>query len=383
MATTRQLFDIGPEIAYLNCAYMGPLPLRSAEIGARALAAKTTPWKITVDDFFTPVAALREALARIVGGDVDGVAITPSVSYGLATAAHNLVVTVRPGSRILVLAEQFPSNVYLWRQLAQQQGAIVDTVSRPADSDWTSALLEAIGSDVSLVAVSAVHWTDGTVVDLTTVRAATSEVGAALVIDGIQSIGADPIDVATLQPDFLVGASYKWLLGPYSVGFCWVHPRHRQGQPIEHNWIARANSQDFAGLANYVDDYQPGARRFDMGEVSNFALVPTALASLELLLERGVHAIADHARALTSQVASEASHRGLTVASPQFRSPHLIGVRLPAGGDPRLVAAGLADDHVYVSVRGDSIRVSAHAFNTAADVGRLFASLDRLGVSAH
>jgi len=60
------------------------------------------------------------------------------------------------------------------------------------------------------------------------------------------------------------------------LGFLYVAPRHQQGRPLEHNWIVRAGSENFAGLVNYRDEMQPGARRFDVGERSNFALMPMA-----------------------------------------------------------------------------------------------------------
>ena len=372
----RHLFDLPDDVAYLNCAYMGPLPRRSTEAGVAGLARKARPWEIVTDDFFAPVAALRRAAARLIGGDEEGIALIPAVSYGMATAAANLPLT--PGQRILVLADQFPSNVHPWRRRAADTGAAVATVPRPADSDWTAALLEAIGPDVGLVAVPSAHWTDGTRVDLAAVRRATQEMGAALVVDGAQSVGAAPIDVGALQPDFLVVPCYKWLLGPYSLGFCWVHPDHRSGRPLEENWMARAGSEDFSRLIDYAEAYGPGARRYDVGQVANFALVPPATASLELLAELGVEAIAAHAGRLTDRVAAEAGARGLQVADAAVRSPHLLGVRLPAGLDPRPIAAGLAERRVYVSVRGDSIRVSAHAFSTDTDVDRLFAALDEL-----
>jgi len=372
----RHLFDLPDGVAYLNCAYMGPLPRRSTEAGIAGLARKARPWDIATEDFFAPVAALRRAAARLVGGDDEGIALIPAVSYGMATAAANLRPTT--GQRIVVLADQFPSNVHPWRRLAADTGALLSTVARPANSDWTGALLDAIRPDAGLVALPSAHWIDGTRVDLAAVRRATREVGAALVIDGAQSVGAVPIDVGALEPDFLVVPCYKWLLGPYSLGFCWVHPDHRHGRPLEENWMARAGSEDFSRLIDYAEAYGPGARRYDVGQVANFALVPPATASLELLAELGVDAIAAHAGRLTDRVAAEAVTRGLQVADAAVRSPHLLGVRLQAGLDPRALAAGLADRHVYVSVRGDSIRVSAHAFTTDADVDRLFAALDEI-----
>ncbi|HEY6674713.1 MAG TPA: aminotransferase, partial [Rubrobacteraceae bacterium] len=134
----RDLFEIPEEISYLNCAYMSP-QLRSArEVGERAVARKSRPWEITPEDFFEDAEKSRELYARLAGGDADGVALVPSVSYGIAVAAAN--VPVREWQKILVLEDQFPSNIYSWRELAQRTGASLVTVPRPADHDWTSAV---------------------------------------------------------------------------------------------------------------------------------------------------------------------------------------------------------------------------------------------------
>src|SRR5207302_9711371 len=114
------------------------------------------------------------------------------------------------------------------------------------------------------------------------------EVGAALVVDVTQSLGASPLNVTDVQPDFLVSAAYKWLLGPYSLGFLYVAPQHRQGTPIEFPWINREGSEDFAQLVNYRSTFQPGARRFDVGVKSNFILLPMAIVALQQILQCGV-----------------------------------------------------------------------------------------------
>ncbi len=372
----RGAFDIPTEVVYLNCAYMGPLPRAALAAGHQGMERKAAPWHIGVPDFFEPVERARSLFADLVGGDSDGVCIIPSVSYGTALAAANL--TVGPGQRIVVLSEQFPSNVYVWHDLAARTGAEVCTVTRPSDSDWTAALEQALDERCSVVAVPACHWTDGTVVDLVRVGQQARSLGASLVVDACQAAGAIAIDVQRIQPDFLITAAYKWLLGPYSVGFCWVAPKRREGQPLEHNWIARAGSDDFAGLVNYSEEFADGARRYDMGEVSNFALMPAANASMELLAGWGLDQVMAHGRALTNTVANAAADLGFGVSPQTARSPHLLGLRLPAGLDPMDVAARLRERQVHVSVRGSSLRVSAHVFNTALDVDRLIAVLGEL-----
>ena len=366
-------FDLPAGVAYLNCAYMGPLPRVALAAGRHALEGKARPWEIGVPDFFEPVERARSLFAGFVGGDADGVCIVPSVSYGIALAAANL--PVGRGDRIVVLAEQFPSNVYAWRDLAERTGAEVVTVPRPADDGWTAAVEAAVDERCAVVAVPACHWTDGTAVDLVRVGYRARSAGAALVVDACQAAGAVPLDVGRIRPDFLVTAAYKWLLGPYSLAFCWVAPQWREGRPLEHNWITRAGSDDFAGLVDYTDERAPGARRYDMGEVSNFALIPVAIASMEVLARWGLDAVAAHAGTLTGAIADGAAELGLAVAAPVARSPHLLGARLPEGLDAPAVADHLRERQVHVSVRGTSLRVSAHVFNTADDVDRLLAAL--------
>src|SRR5262249_5215412 len=233
-----------------------------------------------------------------------------------------------------------------------------------------SALLERVDERTGAVAVPQCHWTDGSVVDLRRVAARAREVGAVLVVDATQSLGAHPFALDEIRPDFLVAASYKWLLGPYSLGFLYVAPHYREGRPLEFNWITREGSEDFAGLVAYRDTYQPGARRFDVGEHANFALRRGAGAALRQILAWRVEQIAATLSELTARIESEATRLGLAAVPTERRVGHLIGLRSPAF--PADLAARLAAAGVYVSLRGNSIRVSPHLYNTPEDVDRLF-----------
>ena len=370
----RDLFDIPEDIVWLNCAYMSPLMRAAVTAGEAAVRRKMHPWTIAPVDFFTESEEARALFARMIDANADEVAIVPSASYGMAVAAANLAI--RRESRILVLAEQFPSHVYPWREAAAQAGARVDTIPRPADGDWTAAVLDAIGPDVSLAALPHCHWTDGGLVDLERIGAALREAGAALAVDAAQSLGAMPFDVRRIRPDFLVAVTYKWLLGPYSLGFLYVDPKHREGRPIEQNWIARAGSEEFSGLVEYRDDFQPGARRFDMGERANFALMPQAIAALRQILDWGVADIHATLAAMTAEVVARAGALGIASAPPDRRAGHFIGLRF-AGGVPDGLLERLKADKIFVSQRGNSVRVTPHLYNTAEDIDRLFTVLGR------
>jgi selenocysteine lyase/cysteine desulfurase len=371
----RELFEIPEGVVYLNCAYMSPQLRPVREIGERAVARKSRPWEITSDDFFEDVEKTRALFARVVGGEADGVALIPSVSYGMSVAAAN--VRVEPEENILILEEQFPSNVYPWRELAQRSSAELVIVPRPVDHDWTSAVLSYLDANTAVVAVPNCHWTDGSIVDLARVSGRAREVEAALVVDGIQSLGAHPFDVREVRPDFLVASAYKWLLGPYGVGFMYVGEGYREGVPIEHNWINRRGSEDFSRLVDYQDVFQPGARRYDVGERSNFVLLPMANEALRQILDWGVENISETIGELTNLIEREASERGIEAIQAERRARHMVGLKLGSAA-PEDLAARLARERVFVSVRGESVRLSPHLYNAAEDVDRLFEVLEEV-----
>jgi selenocysteine lyase/cysteine desulfurase len=371
----RHLFAIPDEVAYRNCAYMSPLLHSVVEAGAAGLARKATPWTVRPEDFFGDSERARRLFAGLLNATADDVAIVPAASYGLATAAANLALA--PGERVLVLAEQFPSNVYTWKTHADARGGALLTVARPADGDWTRAVLNQLDERMAITALPHCHWTDGGILDLEAIGRRCREVGSALVLDVTQSLGALSLDVRAVRPDFLVAGGYKWLLGPYSLGYLYVAPAHQDGRPLEQNWIARAGSEDFARLIDYRDDYQPGARRFDVGERSNFALLPASLAAMEQLLAWDVPAIAKTLAGLTATIAERAGNLGLAPMDAARRAGHFLGVRFP-GGLPDGLPERLAAEQVHVSLRGNALRVTPHLYNNETDIDRLFQVLERI-----
>jgi selenocysteine lyase/cysteine desulfurase len=371
----RDLFDIPPDVTYLNSASLGPRLHAVSQAGMEAIRRQAAPWRVGADEWFAAPERLRALAAQVMGVDSDGIALIPAASYGIAVAAAN--VCVRNGQSIVVLDQQFPSNVYAWRDLARERGARLVTVHRDDAGMWTDALVAAIGEDTAVVGIPHCHWTDGSRIDLERVAARTRAVGATLVIDASQSLGACPLDIARIQPDFLVSVGYKWLLGPLSLGFLYVAPRWRDtGRPLERPWLARRGSDDFARLVEYTDEFRPGARRFDMGEYPQFNLLPMTCAALEQILRWGVADIQRAIAALTDHLVRRATALGFAAPPSVGRVGHFVGLRR-RGGIPSDLIAALAREQVYVSIRGNSIRVAPHLHNDLADIDRLVAILER------
>jgi selenocysteine lyase/cysteine desulfurase len=369
----RDLFEVPRDVAFFNTANLSPLLRSVREAGERGIDVRAAPWKVEAIDWFTEVERLRARAARLLGASPEAIALVPSASYGLAVAARNL--PLEAGRRVLVVDDEFPSDLYTWRRHAERGGGELVVVRAEEGETWTDALLGALDDRVAVVVAPNVHWTNGALVDLARLAPAVREVGAALVIDASQSLGALPFDAGDVRPDFLVAVGYKWLLGPMSVGYLYVAEQHRDGEPLEENWILRAGSDDFGALTDYTDDYLPGARRFDVGERTNFGLVPMAVAALDQLLRWDVADVAAELRRVNDQIAARTEALGLVVPPASARAPHMLGVEFPREAGERVLRE-LADAGVVASVRGTSLRIAPHLHIDQTDVDRLIAALE-------
>ncbi|MDE2763353.1 MAG: aminotransferase class V-fold PLP-dependent enzyme [Gemmatimonadota bacterium] len=373
----RHRFSLPEDFHYLNCAYMGPLPKAAERAGIEGLRAKRFPQAIAPEDFFRPADELRARFARLINApDPNRVAMVPSVSYAVSTIARN--TEAGPGRNVVIVHEQFPGNVYPWRRLVEEKGGEL-RVAAPAGGGvrgegWTERILGQIDGATVAVAMGTVHWSDGTRFDLEAVRARSRAVGAALILDGTQTVGAAPFDVRALAPDALIVAAYKWLLGPYSLSLAWFGERYLDGIPLEETWIGRRGSEDFAGLVDYRDAYQSGALRFDVGQRSNFALIPALAASLDLVLTWRPERVSAYCAALMAGVFPRLRELGLGVEDERWRCPHIFGLGLPPRMNPDRLKRSLERHRVGVSFRGTGVRVSPCVYNTEEDVEALVAA---------
>lgn len=374
----RDAFDLPREQAYLNCAYQGPLANNVHEVALEQLAQRQRPWLIGKPHFFDPPQRLRETFARLIGSsEPDRVALMPSASYGLSQVAHNC--GVEKGHKIILMAEQFPSNYYTWKRLADEAEAKLEMIGsgRPFDLDYNEAVLEAIDSSCRVVSMAHIHWADGTLYDLEAISRRCKEVGALLIVDGTQSVGALPFDLSAVKPDALICAAYKWLLGPYGAALGWFGPAFDGGTPIEENWINRRDSDQFAALVNYEPEYQEAAARYNVGQTSNFIYVPMIDRAIQNILSWGVANIQEYCRELFAEASQELEGLGCEIASGEKRAHHLFGIRYSSElFDADKLAAALQEKQVYLSKRGDALRVSPHLYNDAEDVSKLVACFE-------
>jgi len=371
----RAEFDIPRDICYLNAAYMTVQPRRALEATIKGAEKRAAPWQITQEDFFTNVERLRTAFAKQVACPPNNIAIVPSAGYGIAVAANNL--TIESGQLILVLGEQFPANYYSWQRLAQRSGAEVHVVTKQVKQSWASAISECVeqfGDRIGIAALARHHWVTSESIDLDEVSPLLRQHGTRIVLDLTQSVGAFPIDIGELAPDFMVASGYKWQFCPYGVSFLYVADQHHDGIPIEEAWMNREGAEDFSQLAIYTEQYQDGARRFDAGGRSSFSNVAGAVESLQVIDDWGIASISQFLAKTNQKIEKILAAQGVETIPELMRAPHFQSARLQ-GVETAALAAKLNKDGVYVSQRGDRLRIAPHVYTDEKDLQRFADSL--------
>ncbi|MEM5564942.1 aminotransferase class V-fold PLP-dependent enzyme [Psychroserpens sp. AS72] len=375
LTNQKHLFSISEDVTYLNIAAISPSFKAVEQAGLDAVLQKSKPYTIPTSDFFDPVTEVKSLFSKLIDNDEpERIASIPSVSYGMATVANN--IKLKPNDEILVIEEQFPSNIYAWKKLADKYDAKIITIASPNLKEnnakqWNQDLLDHITNKTAVVALGQIHWSNGTIFDLKAIRAKTNEHNALLIVDGSQTIGAFPFSIKDIQPDALICAGYKWLFGPYGCGYAYYGSYFDQGEPIENNWSNRLHSENFSTLTNYEDEYKPFANRYVVGESGNFIYVKMQIEALKQIIEWTPKAIQDYCKSISIEATKQLTELGCQIEHPDYRTHHLFGVKLPEHLDLNKLKSELQKQQIYISFRGQFIRVSCHLFNTESDFDKL------------
>ncbi len=375
MNNQKHLFSFPPDVHYLNCATMGPNLKTVEAAGIQGILRKSQPYGVVQDSFFDTIEIVKNEFSKMIHcADSQRIALMGSVFYGMATVTKNILHKglAKAGKKIILVGEEFPSDVYAWDEL-KAYGVSIEFVQAPPTlinrgQIWNEKFIQAIDDQTIAICVSPSHWADGTLFDLMTIGEKCRAAGALFLIDGTQHIGAYPFDIQQVRADFVVVATYKWLLGPYSNALAYLSDWFDDGVPLEQNWAMRKDSNDFKNLINYQSEYRPKAYRYNIGEMSNFTNLPMIAEALQQLNEWGVENIQWYAKGLAAPYLKVISNTGYWIENESFRANHLFGIRMPQGVDLTKIQAELLAQKVYLSYRGSAIRVSVNVWNDDEDL---------------
>ena len=365
LASFRGLFPITRTCHYLNHAAVSPTSTRVREAVADWVGDLAAHGMANIVDWVRRERDIRTLSARMVGASADEMTFVRSTSHGLSAFAEGLAW--QPGDEVALCTElEFPANVYPWMHLASR-GVVVRSIEACEGGVTHASVAKAIGPRTRVVSVSSVQFGTGVASELEAIGALCRERGVLFCVDGIQSVGAFPIDVVTSNIDFLTADSHKWQLGLPGIGIAYVRrdilPSIR---PSVVGWKSVKNPLDFDHLHF---DLRDDAAKLEEGTQS-FATILGMGAALALLDEVGIERIATHITDWLAEAEKILSTAGLAPGPARSVRKGIMTFRSPLGtADDFVNRAGKAG--VVLSARRGHVRVSPHFYNGDAELAAL------------
>ncbi len=361
-------------VVFLDCAYQGPIPRVTAEEMQRVLPLKTHPNRITKDVYFSFPDRARAAIAPLIDARPDEITIGAGASHGMGLAAIGF--PWHEGDEVVVGANEFPSNIYIWAAAARRNGGRAALVESRTKALTTDEILDAITDRTRVVVASLVDFGSGEVQDLERLGATCRERGIFLAVDATQAVGVMPVSVQVPGLSLVTVGAYKWMLAPYGSGFAWLDPAWWDRiEPSYVTWTAAEGAERFNQLPRGDWKWAAGARRYDAPETASFVNVAGMARSAEFIASVGVERMHAHVVALLDML-----ERGLPAGfrrrgnRPDIPGPILV---IEAEDPARAHAAyeRMTAENIRVSLREDGIRVSPHVYNTAEQIERVLGIL--------
>ena len=367
----RHRFPIFERLVYVNSCSQGALSdaVRAAyEAYLGDWDEHGAPWEYWVER----TEAARAAFAGLVNAEPDEIAVTTSLSAGVSALATGLRYARR--SKIVVTDLEFPTIGQIWHAQAAR-GARVEHVAPAEDGTVPLERFErAIDEDTALVSITHVSYRTGAMTDVEGVVELAHERGALVLLDAYQTVGSMPVDVKALGVDFLAAGVLKYLLGSAGLAFFYCRRElFERAWPTATGWFA---DQDIFEMD--VHDYSPSptARRFQSG-TPPIPAIYAGIAGIELMQEIGIAETREHVLGLNEQLIGGVEELGGTVVTPRQPDRHgaLVCIRLERTSTSSWRA--LERDGIVTSSRDGNLRVSAHSYNSSADIEAVLEALGR------
>ena len=390
--TARAQFPALAQKTFLDaaCVSLAPLVATDAirtflDVALQCPAASSTLHHISMDEMR---AAARPAVARLINADEDEIALVESTSHGLTIAAQ--CIPLSAGDRVLLCDLEFLEVALPWMQL-KQRGVEVDVVRTRGGRVTVEEFATRLTPKTKVIALSSVQWSNGFRCDLGAISSLAAENNTWLVVDGIQQLGAIPLDVKQTRIDFLACGGHKWLNSPFGTGFLYIRrdawPKlqrpmtgYMSVMPPTGDWGAHFQNPAIQPVMDYR--FLSGAPPCETGGTSNYAGAIALAASLKLVEELGANHIAQHIYRITDHLIAGLRSVGVELVTPVERE-HRSGIvtfSVGSATENTQLMQKLLEQKILVSVRYTSnvggVRVSCHYFNNVADIDRLLVAVE-------
>ncbi|MFO0930126.1 MAG: aminotransferase class V-fold PLP-dependent enzyme [Gemmataceae bacterium] len=292
----RAAMPVSATWAYLDHAAVSPLPAPTRTAMLAWLDDVTANGVVHEGRWIARVEEIRRQFGRLLNADPLDVAFVKNTSEGIGIVAEGY--PWRAGDNIVSVEGEYPANVYPWLNLANR-GVTLRQVPTRDGRVMVDDLRAAIDERTRIVTLSVVEFATGFRNDLDAVGGLCRERGVLFFVDAIQGLGVLPLDVARTPVDFLAADGHKWLLGPEGAAVFWARRECVERlHPVGVGWNSVVGALDFSSI-----DFQlkPHAGRWESGTLNLGGIVGLG-ASLDLLMDAGIDAIAARVMGLTDRL---------------------------------------------------------------------------------
>jgi len=366
----RESMPITKKWAYFDNAAVAPLPSPAKNAALRwadeASAEGDTVWP----QWAAAIEKTRAAAASMMGAELSEIALVSNTTTGIGMVAEGF--PWQSGDNIVTLANEFPSNLYPWMNLASR-GVTARLVPVERGRVDFERLLATCDERTKMIAVSWVGYASGWRIDVAELVRLAHERGILVCLDAIQGLGVFPLDVRETEVDFVAADGHKWMLGPEGAGILFVQQKHLDMlRPIGIGWNSVVHQYDFSHIELKL---RGCAARYEGGSQNMVGLLALG-ASLDMLASFGLTShhspIADRVLSITDLACERLAEIGAIILSHR-ESDHRSGIvsfELP-GRDPMEARRQCLEKGVALSCRNGRLRISAHAYANTEDVDRL------------
>jgi len=370
-------FSLKSQHTWLNVASEGPLPKVAVEALQEAIEWKNAPHLLTISKFQQVPLELKRTIARLINVDWHDVILGNSATYGLHLLSNGL--ESKAGDEIIVLQNDFPTDILPWLSL-QQKGVIVHQLKAQQQVLTPQELRKVINHRTKLVCLPYIHSFNGFKEDIAAISKLCRSQGILCIVNLSQAAGAFKIDLTQWDVDAVVCAGYKWLLGPYGTGFCWIRKEVRQQLNYAQNyWISLMDeaSLNAQGPIHLKDDHS--ARRYDVFGTANFFNYVPWQASIDYLVKAGLDNVDKHNQVLVDQLVDGLESKRFDLLSPRLKKErtNIVVFSCKDASQNLHLFEFLKGKGFYVALWRNKLRVSPHIYNTLREMEGLLKALDQ------
>lgn len=366
MLDLAQQFPVTNNHIHLNHAAMAPWPLVTQQALTKFVAENVQYGSLNYPQWTVLERELRQNLQVLLNApSIDDIGLIHNTSVGISFVAEG--IDWQTGDNIVTIQQEFPSNRYPWLAQSYRGVTVKDLDLSTCGADAEGALIALCDERTRIVAISAVQFGNGFRLDLKRIGEYCHAHNIIFCVDGIQQVGAIPIDAQAIHADFIIADAHKWLLGPEGIAVFYVSQQQREKLRLtQFGWHMMET------VGNYTKPEfvpTPTARRFEAGS-PNMLGIHALHASMQLIMQVGIETIwqniQERMQVLIAGFKTIPNLEILSNTNPE-RLSGILTIR-PTHKTSEALFEYLKANKVFCAPRGGGVRFSPHFYTPIAQI---------------